>query len=725
MKYPLSFILTHAPAPDAPECDPIPATVPGAVQTDYAAALSYPPYWQGENFRMYDWMEDELFFYRTTLSFDLADGQQAFLCFEGIDYGYEITLGERRIVGQGAFTPVILDVSDFAGKPTPLCVKLLAIPKRVAEPRDRVQASGSCKPPSSYEWDWHPRLVPKGIYKDAYLQILPSGSIGREQVSYRLSEDLDQVTVTAEATVFGGGRVALSLLDPQGREVARQERVSAGGREHFLVTLDHPMLWYPRGYGEQNRYTLVFSSLDGGEGCERAVGFRRSRLVLNHGAEALEGPFPKGPSPSPMQLQINHRDIFCKGSNWVNTEIFPSLATPERYRELIDLAVSANMNIFRLWGGQYIPHDAFYDYCDRVGMLVWQEFPLSCNCYPDEDGYLAVLKQEATSIVRALRTHPCLAFWCGGNELFNSWSGMTNQSHALRMLDAICLTHDRFTPFQYTSPTHGVSHGTYTKVLRDEISGEEGEEFLTRLSRCHSTAYTEFGVCGASSREYMTRYIMSEADFDDCRPDHPIWRAHHAFDAWSKDNWLNPGEVIYYFGGYESTDDLVEKSIYLQALCYQTTFEEMRRQAPLCSMAVNWDFNEPWPTAAGNSLINWPAHPKPCLAAVGQALRDRMLSLEMGRNRYLTGDTLTGRVWVLNDTDESSPSLTYRVEMVCGEEETLLWRGRAEAVSPRTNAALDRFSVSVTAAVPSRFTLRVICEEDEALSSEYHLVHRI
>jgi len=105
---------------------------------------------------------------------------------------------------------------------------------------------------------------------------------------------------------------------------------------------------------------------------------------------------------------------------------------------LIDLAIGANFNILRLWRGAIINKESFYDYCDEEGILIWQKFPLACNNYFDSDKYLNVLRSEAAAIIERIKQHVSLALWCGGNELFNFWSGMTDQSLALRLLNKLC-----------------------------------------------------------------------------------------------------------------------------------------------------------------------------------------------------------------------------------------------------------------------------------------------
>lgn len=725
-KITFDWMLSHASEKDGLPTEKIPALVPGAVQLDYAKAKGYAPYYYGLNFKQFEWTEDEYFFYETTLDFNCTKNEYALLCFDGIDYTYEIALdGKVVAAGKGAFTPVRLDVTSYSGKKTALRVTIFPIPKR-PNTTGRSQASACCKPPSSYGWDWHPRLVPSGIWKDAYLAIRPLGSPYTLDASYRLTEDLSSVTVNATAAVCGDGLYEASLISPDGKVVSSQTRQVSGQSEvSFTLTHDAPALWYPRGYGEQPRYTLRVS---GEDALERRIGFRRSQFVLNEGCGIFSKGYPKGPDVAPIQLVINGQKVFCKGSNWVNTEVFPSLATPERYDELIDMAYDANFNIFRLWGGQYINHDYFYDKCDELGIMVWQEFMLSCNLYPNDDDYLDVLKAEATSIIKSLRTHPCLAFWCGGNELFNGWSGMDVQSHPLRLLDALCYEHDRFTPFNMTSPLHGMTHGYYQKVAPDAQASQlgdytKGEEFITTLKNTKSTAYTEFGCNGASPKDYILKYIMDEKDYADRGAHNPVWKAHHGYAAWQTWSWMGDPEVIYYFGGFENTDDLIEKTIYLQDMCYKVTFEEMRRQAPLCSMAINWDYNEPWPCAAGNSLVNWPAKPKSALDSVKQALRPTLLSLDISHNRYLSGETLCGNVWLLNDSAEAAPAAQAQIFAVYGDQKIKLADIDTGSVEARKNGKFGSFEFVVSSDLPERFSIALECPAHPEWSSCYALVH--
>ncbi len=727
----LDWTVSHTPDLSVPAVDTVPAKVPGAVQLDYAEAKGYKPYYRELNFRQFDWMEKEYFIYRSKLSFECGPLDCALLCFGGIDYRYIIKIdGKTFADGEGMFTPVTIDVTPFSGKSPELEVILFPIPTNGLEKRDRAQAAASCKPASSYTWDWHPRLVPSGIWEEAYIKVIPLGSPTKLEASYRLSDDLRSVTVTADVDVCGMGSFEVALTDPDGNVCVSEKRdVGENQTERFILNLNNPRLWYPRGYGEQPVYKLSVKGADP-DALTRSIGFRSSKLVRNaEDVKRFERAFPMTALPAPATIEINGVRVFAKGSNWVNAEIFPCNITDKRYDELLKMAYDANMNILRLWGGQIINREYFYDKCDRLGIMVWQEFMLSCNRHPDTDEYLKVLRQEATTIIKRLRTHPCIAFWCGGNELFNSWSGLTVQSHPLRMLDSLCFELDRFTPFNMTSPLHGMGHGTYVKVVISEGDNDEktgpvkGEEYISVIKRSGLNAYTEFGCNGGATPEYIKKYIMDENNYQDCNASNEIWKEHHAFEAWNKSTWLGKSEVRYYFGTWDSVDDLMEKTLYLQSMAYKTMFEEMRRQWPHCSMAVNWDFNEPWPCAAGNSLINWPAEPKPALHSVGEALRPTLISMSAPRNRYLTGDELTADIWVLNDSPEKAGALTVKAYLTYGETKRLLGTVNTCEVAPRSNDRFGSVSCRITADIPQRFALSLECAEHPEYNSVYDLVH--
>ncbi len=700
--YSLNWSVGYTASPDIYPEEMFPAKVPGSVQTDYAAYKNWEPYYKDANFYDYARFEDVYWLYTAPLTFTLLPGQKATLRFSGIDYKYQIRVDNDILCeGEGMFAPVSVDVTAYAGKNATLEVCIFPAPK-ADDSNTRTQVIKSCKAAACYGWDWHPRLISAGLWDEVQLCIQDTPAIKEMDVSYALSDTCDtceikiQTTLTntctvkitlsekdtifakqacsAEESVHDKGAIVLEKIFTANDLLTTGIEQANSASEYigtYSLTLPSPKLWQPVGYGNQNLYVLSFSTLnresDITDEYQRTIGFRRTKLVMNTGSWERETEFPKTRSDAPATLEINGRRIFAKGSNWVNAQVFPGDMNEAHYRELLTLVKDANMNILRIWGGGFINKESFYDLCDEMGIMVWQEFPLACNEYPNDEAYLAVLAKEATAIVKRLRTHPCLVLWCGGNELFNNWSKMTDQHHALRLLNSICYTEDRHTPFIMTSPLNGMGHGHYMNY--DE---ETGKEFITLLSKATNTAYTEFGCPGAASPDYIKSFI-NETDYADCNPDNKIWCAHHGFFAWRKNCWIRTPEVEYFFGEYKDKEDLFEKSAFLQAMCYRSCFEEMRMQWPQCSMALNWCFNEPWPTVANNSLISWPNVIKPAYTAVREALRPTLAALRIDRHLWYAGETFRGEIWILNDSLLGLPSSEITVSYAIGSMPPIKW----------------------------------------------------
>jgi beta-mannosidase len=397
----------------------------------------------------------------------------------------------------------------------------------------------------------------------------------------------------------------------------------------------------------------------------------------------------------------------------VSPDVFPGTLNRARYREQLELAKLANMNLLRVWGGAIVQKDAFYELCDELGLMVWQEFPLACNDYPDEDAYLAVLNRESRSILLRLRSHACISLWCGGNELFCSWSGMTNQSLALRLLNANCLELDPHVPFLPSSPIMGVRHGGY--CFREPPTGEECWEMIQATSY---TAYPEFGCGGIASVETLRSFIPPEDEFPPRRG--TVWQDHHAFDSLLADTWLDLPAIEHYLGPSSSLEELVSKGQIMQAEGFRGIFEEARRQKPKCGMALSWCFNEPWPTAANNSLISWPCVPKPALLAVGDACRPVLASAKISHFLWQTGDWFDPELWILNDSPE--PLIGGRVTALIGDEVLLAW----EFLGARANENLrgPRVGIRLPPMTSNLFHLRLSVEGRPDMDSLYTLAFR-
>ncbi|MBQ2833831.1 MAG: hypothetical protein IJE71_04415 [Clostridia bacterium] len=677
-----------------------PAEVPGNVQYDYGLMMGWGDISVGENVTRFRETEDWTWEYRATLDYAVLPGEKAVLVFEGVDYRFDVLIGgQLRLAHEGMFSRVEIELDDDAGKE--LTVVIHPHPKRESvQFEDRQQADQCVKPPVCYEWDWHPRMLVSGIWQDAYVETRRPGFIRRCEPFYTLSEDLSRAEIRFETDC--SAPVQITLCDPDGN--------IAGTGDHIVI--ERPRLWWCNGQGEPALYRYTARTED--HEVSGFIGLRRVRLVMNEGGWVDPIGFPKGRSVAPIQLELNGRRIFAKGSNWVNPDIYNGRIDEARYEQLITLARDAHMNIFRCWGGSGVNKQAFYDLCDRMGIMVWAEFPLSCNNYEGTPHYLNILEQEATAILKSLRSHPCVVMYCGGNELFNNWSLMTDQSLALRLLNKLCYDLDRERPFIMTSPIFGMGHGGYTFYDPDA----KMDVFqLFQHNRC--TAYTEFGVPGVTDVGELKR-IIPESELFPIR-DMGSWRLHHAFGAWGAQRWLCMDVLeMYAQEPLDTLEKVAALSNWLQCEGYKAIFEEARRQAPYCSMAINWCYCEPWVTAAGNSLITYPIKPKPAYYAVKAALRPVLASARIPRFDWNAGDCFHAELWLLNDSPEEAQAQIKASILLDGIEYPLLTWDSGE-VSANANRIGPTINWLLPDADASEFTLRL---EAGAYSSEYRLCYR-
>ena len=656
MIYPLIWKAAHFDPETQTHNELFPAEVPGNIQYDYAVHHGFGDFQFSDHILQFQALEDFWWIYRTQLPYDSVDGDRIFFIAEGIDYAFDIRLdGTTILSSQGMFTPVQLDITDTAQPGSTLEVMIHPHPKREGAPIGRDQADQSCKPPFCYGWDWAPRLLVSGLWRDAYIETRSPDYIHSCEPFYTLTAALDssQVHFVTDCSA----EVLYTLCDADGTIVYQ------GTQPDFR--LDSPNLWWCNGQGDPYLYTWTAETSH----CKKqgTIGFRRIRLVRNIGTDQEPADFPKSRYAAPITIELNGKRIFACGSNWVSPDLFPGRVDSARYRSLLTAAKDANMNILRVWGGSGINKPEFYDLCDQLGIMVWQEFMLACNNYTGTSSYLAILEQEARSILRSLRHHPSLALWCGGNELFNGWSGMDDQSHALRLLNKLCYEEDVSRPFLTTSPLFGMAHGGY--FFRDPA---DGRDVFQLFSSAHHTAYTEFGVPALAPVDQLKKIIPENELFP--IKETPAWITHHGFHAWIKDSWVGLNTLEHYFGPSSNLETLVHRSSWLQSAGYQAIFEEARRQWPYCSMAIQWCYNEPWITAANNSIFSYPDVKKPAYDAIQDALRPVLASAQIPQFQWQAGDRFSAEIWLLNNSQQVV-SETITVSIQLGEEqyEQITW----------------------------------------------------
>ena len=691
---------------DSPIIDEVPAQVPGGAQLDYANFHHWGDYNYGQKARQYDGLEEKYWLYKTTVNLPHnTEGKDVFLVAKGIDYEFEIRLNNEIIWYQeGMFTSVEINLTGKIKNDDTIEVLIYPAPKRQdAIVHDRQEADQSCKPAVSYGWDWHPYLVVLGIWDEFYIDIREKERVEKCELFYTLSKDYSSAFLHFETTSTTNGAIEYSVYDKSG------EKVICTTEPDF--ELKKPELWWCNGQGEAYLYQWTARLINTDSQIHGRVGFRDIKLTMNNNDWSAENGTRAFP---PMTITINGRAIFAKGSNWVNPEIFPGTIKKETYEPLIQLAQECHMNIFRSWGGAIINKDSFFELCDEYGIMVWQEFPLACNNYVGNEKYLKILEQESISIVKRLRKYTCHVLWCGGNELFCGWSRMTDQSLALRLLNKICYEYDRSKPFIPTSPIMGVSHGSYRFIYLD------GRDVFTVIQNKKNTAYTEFGIPSLPEADYLRTFIPEDEQF----PPQPggTYEFHHAFNAWcGSEPWLCRDILEYYFGQAENLEKLVEQSKWLQREGYKAVFEEARRQKPFCSMAINWCYNEPWKTAANNSIICYPHTPKSGYYAITESCRDILVSAKIPKFLWYSGELLTMELWMLNDSPKDYPNFTLKAYIEITGEKVFVSEWKTGAITANQNKKGPSVSFPLPDIEADRIIINLKCMENDAYSSTYQL----
>ncbi len=684
------WVVGHAHNREAPPERFVPATVPGAVQLDWAQAQGWDPrWWYGEEFRRYRWMEDAFWTYRTVLPH--FEGELWFRA-KGADYRTEVRLNGHVLWEQdGTHLPISLHLA--CAKPgDDLEVVVSKGPEFQRTFGEGERLAATAKPAVFNGWDFAPRLVPLGLWDEAWLEVRDRAP-WRADLSYALGDGFADIQLDAPDAAHW------TLIDPDGQVVLE-------GTSAVSARLDHPVLWQPNGRGRAALYTSRVQM--GDEIQEQRIGFRSVRLVMNEGAWAKPSEMPKSRSTPPITLEVNGVPMFGQGANWVPASMFPGTLLRADYSALLEQAHAAHFNLIRVWGGGGVPHDDFFDLCDELGILVWQEFPLACAKYLPEPRYMEALEADSRAVVRRLRHRASLAFWCGGNELFNSWSGMTDQDLALRLLNKVCFEEDPARPFLATSPLMGMKHGSYTFLEQDGI------EAVARFQGAGATAYTEFGSSGPASSETI-RSLMPESEL--WPPQRGTnWEWHNGLGAWDghPESWLCPATIAKYFdvtwppGPEEELARLIEFGQVLQTEGMRHLYEEARRQWPEASMALAWCFNEPWPTVANNSLVSWPAEAKPALHAVTEALAPVTISARVAKFAWRAGEVLEAELWAHNSTLEPVEIGTVWAELFVGDRSVEVAAWVPANLEPNRNQAgpVVRFAIPLGAQGEVRLALR-------------------
>ncbi len=633
---------------------PVPARVPGSVQADLLRAGLIPDPYKGINSLSCEWVESKWSIYETNFcSPPLSPGSRAFLVLRGVDFAARIYLDGQEIARhEGLFVPCETEITpQLTGtREHTLRVVIEEAPREMALGlTSRVTTQ---KPRFGYKWDFGTRLVNLGLGGEAYIDLCP----GPRLLDVTAFTDWDgsagilSLDVMAEPALDSWLRVR--LLDPDGALCLTRELPLEQGRLQARLPLDGARPWNPLGHGDQPLYTLETELVCGNTPCgedSKQVGFRRLEYCRCEGA---------GEDALPYAVKLNGKRIYLRGVNLVPLCHMYGAVPDRAYEELVEKAVFMGVNLIRVWGGGLCEKEILYRLCDRHGILLWQEFIQSSsgveNVPPQDERFLSLLETTASAMLREKRSHTCLAYWCGGNELrltsdADTPVDLSNKNIALLASLVAELDPQRlFLPSSASGPNEfiqreaqGVSHDVHGLWKYDGPTGH-----YRLYNGVDSMLHSEFGCDGMSGPETIA-YITGEEQpaVRDMRED-VVWRFH---GEW----WDTTDRDFSLFGKLTDLRQLVWASQLIQGEGLRYICEADRRRAFQNAGSFIWQLNEPWPSVSSTCLIEYDGAPKMSAYFVRNAYRNAAVSLRHDGITPKAGQPGHYEVWLVSETPHS------------------------------------------------------------------------
>ncbi|MFE1454058.1 glycoside hydrolase family 2 protein [Streptomyces sp. NPDC058735] len=662
------------------ESDTLPAVVPGCVHTDLLAAGAIPDPFLGRAESEVAWVGRRDWTYERELDGRSAQ-EQTDLVFDGLDTVAEIALDGRPLgTVRNMHRSYRFDVTGLSGR---LSVRFVSAYAEAEAVRGRLgERPGAYAEPyqyvrkmaCSFGWDWGPTLVTAGIWRPVRLEHWSTARIARVRPLVTVEEDTGvvELAVAVERTRV---EVPLVLEATAGGVRARAQVEGTDG----VVRLRVPdvALWWPRGYGDQPLYDVELRLLhQDGEPLDawwRRVGFRTAGLDTS----------PDGHGTG-FTLVVNGERLFARGVNWIPDDVLPSRVTRARYRERLEQAAGAGVDLVRVWGGGIYESEDFYDACDELGLLVWQDFPFACAAYPEEQPLRGEVEAEARENVVRLMPHPSLVLWNGNNENlwgFRDWGweprlagGSWGEGYYLGLLPRVVAELDPTRPYTAGSPWSGSwrhhpndpAHGTHHSW--EVWNREDYAAYRHSVPRF----VAEFGWQAPPAYATLRRALPGE----ELAPDSPGMLHHQKAD--DGNGKLERGLARHFAvpaGDFGRWHYLMQLN---QARAVAAGIEHWRSHWPVCAGTVVWQLNDCWPVTSW-AAIDGDGREKPLYHELRRLYADRLLTLRAADGRLELAA-------VNQAADDWAGTLVLRRMSVGGEalgasEVELTVRGRSVALA--------------------------------------------
>lgn len=591
------------------------AHVPGSVYADLMADGTMPdPFWRENELDAFERMKKDYVYQRTftVTEAQLAHAHVELVC-EGLDTLAHVSLNGREIAfADNMHITWVWDVKEQlrAGENT-LEIRfdspILYCAKKAEEapgwessdatPGFRHLRKAHCM----FGWDWGPRLPDAGIWRPIFLRTWDTARLENALMLQAHHDGVVDVTIRPE--IAGKSAWSAEITAPDGEVIIIPETTAA----EQVITIEHPQLWWPNGLGKQPLYRVTVR-LTAGDTRTWRIGLRTmtvSREKDEWGEEFCH--------------VVNGVKVFAMGADYIPEDNILARVTPERTRRLLEDCKAANFNAIRVWGGGYYPDDAFYDICDELGLMVWQDLMYACAFYDLTPDFERSIRVETHQNVARLRHHASLALICGNNEMemfmagansalinHRTWEFVPTYPHHItdyvKMFEYILPAIVKETaPQTYWWPASPSSGGNFD-APNDENRGDNhywdvwhGEKPFTEYRKFFFRYASEFGFQSFPCLKSVEQFTLP----DDRNIFSRVMERHQR-------NQAANGKILSYlsqtFRYPNSFDDLLYASQLMQAEAIRYGVEHWRRNRGRCMGAIIWQLNDIWPVASWASI---------------------------------------------------------------------------------------------------------------------------
>lgn len=672
------------------------AYVPGTVHTDlYKNQIISDPYY-GCNEQKQQWIENENWEYR--LSFSLPDSiynrNHINLVFEGIDTYATICLNDKQILcTDNMFRTWEADIKPYLNKGNNelkvIFESAVKKGKKMAETMKYVlpgeEKVFTRKAQYQYGWDWGPRFVTCGIFKPVYIESWKDAKIENIQViQLSLNKNLADLSILFRVNADKNDEFTFFVNEnnTNTRYIEKKLSLAKGlNTVNLEFQIPNPKFWWSNGLGEAYLYHFY---------CGISKNYKTlDYKIINTGLRNIEIVQEKDSIGKSFYVKLNGLPVFMKGANFIPADNFISRIDSSKYAGIINNAVEANMNMLRVWGGGIYENDLFYDLCDRKGILVWQDFMFACAMYPGDTAFIGNVYSEAVDVVERLRNHPCIALWCGNNEIDEGWHNWGWQKqYNYSAADSATIWNNYCKIFHYTLPeviskydenrfywpsSPSIGWGRKESMLQGDShywgiwwGMEPFEVYIKKTGRFMS----EYGFQGMPPYTTFLRFappdsLTFSSDMVKNHQKHPV--GYQTIRTYMERDYKIPADF----------KDYIYVSQLLQAEGMKTAIEAHRRAKPVCMGTLYWQLNDCWQVTSWSSTDYYNKW-KALHYFVKKLYEDVLISVNKEGDNY--------KIYLISDkTDDIKGNLSVTIEDFYGK---ILFKSQIPAVVGKNSSKI-------------------------------------